>query len=207
MPIKPQQHLRIGLFLTASLLAHTLLLLQDRSMDITLGSQAEQQAGHVLQVSLQHDTAPRPIVTQTMEAEAAAPVEPAVQPLRESDHQAIPPVRHVTANSAADTPATPGLETRARVLSRVRENLDRHFYYPVLARRHGWQGQVLLGFSVAADGMIGDVHVQRGSGHAILDESALAAMMRIKQLHQIQNWLQGHSLNLQLSVVYRLQGG
>lgn len=98
-------------------------------------------------------------------------------------------------------------EIRDRVLSRIRTNLQQYFVYPLLAQRQGWQGRVLLGFSVEANGAIRNIHVAAGSGYPILDSSAQAALARIQNLYEAGNWLQGQRLELQLPVIFRLQGG
>lgn len=213
MQIKSQQHVQLGLFVGVSLLLHALFLLQYRDTDISLAAQTEQLAGEMLRVSLRqepthaqqtpparatpaHDPAPE----QTPGTETTAAHEQTTAPT-------VLPDSHIARHADNDITPVNTNEARAQVLSRVRENFAQHFYYPMLARRHGWQGQVLLGFSVAANGSIHDVHVQRGSGYSLLDESAQSALNRIKQLHQVQHWLGGATMQLQLSVVYRLQGG
>jgi protein TonB len=48
--------------------------------------------------------------------------------------------------------------------------------YPPQARRAGIQGVTEVGFTIHEDGSISDVIVRSGSGHAILDNAALAAV-------------------------------
>ncbi len=48
--------------------------------------------------------------------------------------------------------------------------------YPLIARRRGWQGTVLLAVEVKEDGTVGAVSVRTGSTYAILDEAALEAV-------------------------------
>lgn len=48
--------------------------------------------------------------------------------------------------------------------------------YPLAARQRHWQGTVLLGVYVGADGKALQVNIQRSSGHDTLDESALDAV-------------------------------
>lgn len=98
-------------------------------------------------------------------------------------------------------------EVRDRILSRIRNNLQQYFVYPLLAQRQGWQGQVLLGFSVEADGMIRNIHVAAGSGYPILDISAVDALSRVQHLYEASDWLQGKRLDMQMPVIFRLQGG
>jgi protein TonB len=50
--------------------------------------------------------------------------------------------------------------------------------YPRLAREQGWEGLVLLKVLVRADGAVGDIRVERGSGHRVLDDAALQTVRR-----------------------------
>lgn len=48
--------------------------------------------------------------------------------------------------------------------------------YPVLARRMGWQGRVVLNVEVTASGWPGQIKLQQSSGHDVLDNTALQAV-------------------------------
>lgn len=48
--------------------------------------------------------------------------------------------------------------------------------YPLIARRRGMEGVVLLRVLVAADGRVAEVEIAQGSGFAVLDQSALEAV-------------------------------
>lgn len=98
-------------------------------------------------------------------------------------------------------------EIRNRVLTRIRKDLRQYFVYPLLAQRRGWQGRVVLAFSVEANGMIRNIHVASGSGYPILDTSAATALSRVHQLYPGNNPLLGESMQLQLPVIFELQGG
>ena len=52
--------------------------------------------------------------------------------------------------------------------------------YPEQARRQGVEGTVVLQLTVGADGSPGDVRVSRSSGHAALDEAAIAHVRRAR---------------------------
>lgn len=98
-------------------------------------------------------------------------------------------------------------EIRNRVLTRIRTDLRQYFVYPLLAQRRGWQGRVVLAFSVEANGMIRNIHIASGSGYPILDTSAATALSRVHQLYPGNNPLLGESMQLQLPVIFELQGG
>ena len=48
--------------------------------------------------------------------------------------------------------------------------------YPMIARRRGYEGAVFLKVFVLESGSVGDIELERSSGHEILDESALDAV-------------------------------
>jgi protein TonB len=50
--------------------------------------------------------------------------------------------------------------------------------YPLAARRQGAEGRVVLRARVLEDGRCAEVRIVRSSGHALLDESALATVRR-----------------------------
>lgn len=50
--------------------------------------------------------------------------------------------------------------------------------YPLAARRLGLEGEVLLRAEILPDGRCGELEIARSSGHALLDEAALAAVKR-----------------------------
>jgi periplasmic protein TonB len=51
--------------------------------------------------------------------------------------------------------------------------------YPLAARQRGYEGRVLLRVAIQADGCVETVNVKTSSGHAMLDQTALAT---------VQNW-------------------
>jgi len=60
--------------------------------------------------------------------------------------------------------------------SRIRDAIQRGIAYPASARKMGWEGKVVVAFRLLSDGSVRDVRVVRGSGHAALDQGAVAAV-------------------------------
>lgn len=106
-----------------------------------------------------------------------------------------------TVASAGDTALE---QVRAKIRARLRTHLARHFEYPYAARLRGWEGEVLLAFRIESDGRLEDIRVARGSGFAVLDDSALNSLARVGRLEEARAWLDGNRLDMQLAVVYRL---
>jgi protein TonB len=63
---------------------------------------------------------------------------------------------------------------------------------------------VLLGLRVEPDGQLDKIRLERSSGYAVLDNSALNSLKRIDKLVEARAWLEGHSVDMQLPVIYRL---
>jgi periplasmic protein TonB len=68
--------------------------------------------------------------------------------------------------------------TPARAFAGYLNNPKPH--YPGIARSRHWEGLVYLRVYVTADGRCGNLNLQRGSGHDVLDESAMAAVRKWK---------------------------
>jgi TonB family protein len=64
-----------------------------------------------------------------------------------------------------------------------RESLPHFVYqpkpdYPLIARRRGWEGTVILAMELLADGTIGEVRIANSSGYPLLDEAAKQAVQQ-----------------------------
>ena len=93
---------------------------------------------------------------------------------------------------------------RNQLLGQLQTHLSRYLVYPPLARQRGWQGTVLLGLRVEPNGHLEKIYVERSSGYAVLDHSALNSLNRIGHLAEASAWLNGRGMDMQLPVIYRL---
>lgn len=97
-------------------------------------------------------------------------------------------------------------KSKAHVISVIYKELNQYFVYPKLARKHNWQGKVLLSLRVNTNGEINNVHIYTSSGYSILDQAAINALMKVKHLPKLSSWLPG-DVNLKLPVIYKLTEG
>jgi len=139
---------------------------------------------HLLAVK---EPATRPVPT-TIRAAAAADS----STLQESKRQ-----DSATTNATDNTDSA--LQERLRIT--LQQALAEHFTYPLLARRRGWQGKVVLSFRLEADGRILDARIARSSGYGVLDHAALSALGKVKRLQRGLS----RGLTLHLPVIYRLE--
>jgi protein TonB len=77
--------------------------------------------------------------------------------------------------------------------------------YPMLARRRGQQGQVLVRLEVAADGTAARAEVVRSSGVAALDRAARAAVARWR-FQPARRGGRAVGATVEVPVVFRLDG-
>ncbi len=65
------------------------------------------------------------------------------------------------------------LEYEEANLGLIREMVMAHLRYPLIARRMGWEGTVIIKFRLYPDGAIRDMRVERSSGFELLDKNTV----------------------------------
>lgn len=193
---------RLPVFAAASLGLHVVLLLATATAvpHVTIESTS------ALTISL--DIEPPSPTTPAVAVSTATIKRPRPEPATRTVAQAAPPAAPMAPDTgAADDESGTGQradDARSWAVSQLLGDLRRHFEYPLLARRRGWEGTVWLSFVVAPDGELERIHVARGSGYDALDRSALTALRRIGNLPEARTRLGGRALELELPVIYRL---
>lgn len=107
-------------------------------------------------------------------------------------------------------PGTGASSTTARATTNeAREalvaELAKHFHYPRIARRRGWQGTVVLSVRILPNGRLANIRVVRSSGRAVLDRSALGSLGDVRRLPQFADRVGSTGLALEIPVTYRLE--
>jgi protein TonB len=101
------------------------------------------------------------------------------------DAAAVPVPAEATATdsaspvAAAASPPTDALDNYGR---RLAEIFSQRQQYPRLAALRGWEGEVRVRLSVAREGGLTIVRLERSSGHEVLDRHALAMVEEIGRL-------------------------
>lgn len=100
---------------------------------------------------------------------------------------------------------TPGEETEVRraYLKKNREGIQNllrgNFHYPPKAREMGWTGKVWVSFLLLLDGSVTELNLEKSSGHALLDRSALATIRGMGRLPRPER-----PLRVRLPISYKL---
>lgn len=196
-------------FLAVSLVAHLCLLAAFKQTPPIATNRYLGQP--VLDIRLQDRahppaTAPSKIAPQspsTPKATATHAVAPPVKAIARS----LPSASAVETGVASREPV-PAAEAetalRNQLLGELQTRLSHYLTYPPLARQRGWEGTVLLALRIASDGQLDKVRVERSSGYAVLDHSALNSLSRLGYLAEASLWLNGRGMDMQLPVIYRL---
>lgn len=118
---------------------------------------------------------PKPVHRDAVVKQAVKPVEKA----QEEPESAPEPVPAPAAPAVTHhAPATPRNERYTPSSSNANYLNNPIPDYPMSARENHWQGRVLLRVFISASGHCEKLFVQRSSGHAELDDSALAAVKK-----------------------------
>jgi protein TonB len=138
-------------------------------------------------------------------AEIAPIMTPAPAMAHTAPHASAPENKANKDSTSDDSDGAHTESARAQIQAQLLVELQRYFEYPLLARRRGWEGTVLLSFVVESDGALRRIQVARGSGYDLLDNSAVAAVHRVERLTEARHWLDGRSLQMDIPVIYRLK--
>jgi len=63
-------------------------------------------------------------------------------------------------------------------LAEIRRRIESHKSYPGLARRKGWEGDVVVELQLDGGGEVRDVRVVEKSGHGVLDRATVATILK-----------------------------
>ncbi|MFN3598535.1 MAG: energy transducer TonB [Aquificaceae bacterium] len=67
-------------------------------------------------------------------------------------------------------------------LSLISFIVQKHISYPPLARRMGWEGKVVVCFTLTAEGELKDLHIEKSSGYEFLDKNAMETVKKVAHL-------------------------
>lgn len=123
-------------------------------------------------------------IAETGAVEAIADSAPASATLPDRLLESVPPAgRSIEPPAvAAAQPVESATLSDAEIRERLHEAVETHFYYPPLARRRGWEGEVMIGVRVEGDGRLSAVDVVSSSGYRVLDRAAVDSLKRMARL-------------------------
>ena len=81
------------------------------------------------------------------------------------------------------------------------------FKYPMVARKRGWQGKVVVGVDVNKAGLIHNVNIKQSSGYAVLDNNAIRTFEDIGDIIPALSKGNSRSYQFTIPVIYQLTKG
>jgi len=117
--------------------------------------------------------------------------------------QSTPTVASHTVKASTSQPRSL-LKQKRQLQNVIRAAFQPHFYYPRMAVRRGWQGDVMLGLHIKANGKLQTITVVSSSGYSILDNAALNSMQKVESLPEASRLLNGATMDLLLPVTFTL---
>lgn len=131
--------------------------------------------------------------------------EPIEEPVAD-ETEPQPAERIAEVDDAATGDATTNSKAqRVEVREAIATELAKHFRYPRLAQRRGWEGTVVLTVRILFDGRLDKIRIKRSSGRSLLDRSAKQALAGVERLPQFANRVGENGLALEIPVTYRLE--
>lgn len=94
------------------------------------------------------------------------------------------------------------MEDLIRIIRRKLESAKR---YPPEARRAGYEGTVVISFTINFDGTLRDVKVINSSGYPTLDQAAVMTIKRAAPFPSLKSYTTERSLTLEVPITFRLK--
>ncbi len=81
-------------------------------------------------------------------------------------------------NAMLRAPALAPPQISPSILEKIRRRIDEEKRYPILARKNGWEGEVVVEIRLGGEGDLQGVRLLRESGYPVLDRATIAAARR-----------------------------
>jgi protein TonB len=135
---------------------------------------------------------PKKIVSKT--TTSAVPVQPKSEPVE-------------TLSSAISTPAVSGAQAATAkeiYIAEIRSKIEANKSYPLISRRMGQTGIVIVAFTLLKDGSIMDLHVHKSSRFDRLDASAVEAVRKVGRFNPIPSEVGESQMDINVPVKFYL---
>ena len=84
----------------------------------------------------------------------------------------------------------------------IRREIERHKYYPDIARLRGDEGTVYINFYIGQDGIPSSIYVARSSGSGILDDAGIKTVRMVGKISNLHKELR--ELDIVVPITYKL---
>ncbi|MCC6543488.1 MAG: energy transducer TonB [Nitrospirae bacterium] len=85
---------------------------------------------------------------------------------------------------------------------RIRKEIERHKYYPEIAKSKGIEGTVYINFYIGQDGIPSSIYIAKSSGSKILDDAGIKTIKMIGKITNLHKELR--ELDIAVPITYKL---
>ncbi len=89
------------------------------------------------------------------------------------------------------------------IMEYVRKEINRHKYYPHIAKLRGIEGTVYVNLYIGQDGIPGGITIARSSGSKILDQAGVQTISKIGKISNVHRELR--ELDIVVPITYKLE--
>jgi TonB family protein len=108
------------------------------------------------------------------------------------------------AGSYGSVDGIPTRDLKALYKAELRAKIDQNKNYPSLSRRLGQQGEVVVTFTLLADGTIKNINIDSASRFEALNKSAIEAVKNVKRFRPIPKELGMEKMDVRIPIRYSL---
>jgi protein TonB len=198
---------RLGILLLFSVAVHSLVFISNNNDITKLPAQLPNQSGRVFSITLQKIQPPASNKSPAQKQKTATQHKSAIKPQQEQLAKADKNTATTNEPVAEEAPVqSRNAPDTTQVISIINLQLRQYFYYPRIAQKYNWQGQVILKFKINHNGKVENINIVESSGYKILDLAAVNALNKLNQIASNFNW-PNNGMDINLPVIYRLNKG
>ena len=137
-------------------------------------------------------------------------IRPPMDEMQEQSEEAQAPISQASLESAQETEeATISLDTKDAIYypyaKVVKERIQQHWTYPVVARENYMQGNLIIIFRLEKNGNLVNSRITSSSGYQILDGSSLRSIELASPFPPFPDTIPVRFLNINASFAYKLK--
>lgn len=87
-------------------------------------------------------------------------------------------------------------------LALVQQRIGTHLFYPWEAKFNGWEGTVVVRFTLLRDGQLKEIDIVKSSGYALLDKAAVSAVKNASPYPSLEYYHKAEELEIILPINY-----
>lgn len=98
------------------------------------------------------------------------------------------------------------LSAKQKYLIEFRGLIEGRKEYPLMARKRGLEGTVVIGVTIKKNGEVIDHKIVQESGHKLLDQAALSMVMKVDSFKAFPAELGSNDIELKFPIAFKLNG-